>query len=216
MTTNNSVNNNLSNPIINTGLLDTNANTWINQGAVGSAVNYVQINNAVTAQQPVVEAAGSDTNVALVVRGQGNAGVAILGNKNGSSYSSGYVGEILSNSTSNTGLTNNTPANATSLSLTAGDWDVWGTITYIPGGATTISNIQAGITTSSATIPGIGVNSSLIYYSWTFTPGLNQVFGITPCQIVISSTTTVYLTCQATFGVSTLAVNGFLMARRRT
>lgn len=138
----------------------------------------------------------------------------ILGITGGSTPSAGVVGEVLSNSTNNTALTNNTAANATSVSLTAGYWLVWGTVTYIPGGATTISNIQCGIGQTSATLPGIGVNSSLIYYSWTFTPALNQALGVTPCVINLSSTTTVYLVAQATFGVSTLAVNGFIAALR--
>lgn len=211
-----SINPTITNSKIISSLQDTNGNTWINVGSTPSAVNYVQISNAATAQQPVVAAGGSDTNVALIVRGQGNAGVAIQGNQNGSAYSSGYVGEVLTNSTSTTSLSTGTAKSICTLSLTAGDWDVWGTAAFVPGGATTISQLLVGISTSNGTFPGPTSSASFLQYSWTFTPGLNQYLPISACQIVIGSTTNVYMTVQASFGVSTLTGNGFIMARRRT
>jgi hypothetical protein len=53
----------------------------------------------------------------------------------------GKLGEIISSNIvvgSAVSLTTNTPANITSLSLTAGDWDVWGLMNSSEGSGTTL------------------------------------------------------------------------------
>lgn len=67
-----------------TGILDSNANEVLIVDSVSSAVNYVEITNAATGDGPILEAAGSDTNIDLnlVAKGSGSVvanGIAING-----------------------------------------------------------------------------------------------------------------------------------------
>ena len=60
-------------------------------------------------------------------------GPGIVGTTTNNNANTGSWGEYLTNATTGTSLTANTPANATSVSLTAGDWDVSGVLTYVSG-----------------------------------------------------------------------------------
>jgi hypothetical protein len=62
-------------PKIITSILDTNANTLINIGATGSAVNYVKITNAATGTAGPIVAADGETNVDLKLAGKGTGAV---------------------------------------------------------------------------------------------------------------------------------------------
>jgi hypothetical protein len=144
-----------------------------------------------------------------------NGGVAITGSNTNDSAAAGYVGEYKSSvvaSGSAVSLTNNVAANITSLSLTAGDWDVWGTTDFsISSG----SNSLAGwINTVSASQPaspnGASVAQTTTSSSLTGTNGL--AVGMT--RISISTTTTVYLSATASFIAGTVSAFGFLGARR--
>src|SRR5216684_1358028 len=69
----------------------------------------------------------------------------------------GKVGEYIS-STIATGssvtLTTNTTANVTSISLTAGDWDVTGAVDFTFGATTSYTNLIGSVSSTSATIGG--------------------------------------------------------------
>lgn len=58
-------------------LHDTNGNTWLGQTATGSAVNYVNVTNAAASGNPIVEPAGTDTNISLLLRGKGTGKVLL-------------------------------------------------------------------------------------------------------------------------------------------
>lgn len=136
----------------------------------------------------------------------------IVGTTLADNANAGSVGEYQNTSTTGTSLTTATAANATSISLTAGDWDVWGTVYFNPAGTTTISGINAGINTTSATLPAIGSYFSL---NATLQTGGAQVVTAPMTRINISTTTTVYMVALAGFGTSTMTCNGYISARRR-
>jgi hypothetical protein len=95
--------------------------------------------------------------------------------------------------------------------LTAGDWDVTGTVTFLPAGGTSVSGINAGVNTTSATLPAQAQYSSI---NATLQTGAGQTL-IAPVQrISIASTTTVYMIGLSVFGASTMTCNGFIRARR--
>lgn len=136
----------------------------------------------------------------------------IVGTTTNNNATAGSVGELLSNSTSGTSLTNLTGANATSVSLTAGDWDVECTTSFTLGGTTTATAFWSGINTTSATISAtIGTTSVMEMPTQT---GLPEVLASPVVRESLASTTTVYCVAQASFGVSTVTVAGFLRARR--
>ena len=96
---------------------------------------------------------------------------------------------------------------------TAGDWDVQCSVTYLPAASTTVSTLVQGVSTTSATFPAVnsGAYSQLIA---PFTTGQGQILFSPVTQINVSTTTTAYCVAQASFGVSTMTVDGFIRARR--
>src|SRR6516164_2798449 len=136
----------------------------------------------------------------------------IVGTTTNDNANAGSVGEFLQASTTGTSLTNNTNANATSVSLTAGDWDVWGVVNFVPAGTTTVNNLVASISTTSATVGAVGTFTSM---ATTFTTGTVQRFSALPVRLSLPTTTPVFLVAQAGFGVSTMTADGYLYARRR-
>lgn len=145
-------------------------------------------------------------------------GRQLAGTTTNDSAGAGQVGEIISSeivSGSAVALTTNIPADVTSISLTAGDWDVWGTVALVNVG-TTVTAVQGAINTTSAnlgTVPNAGTRFAWNGSSAAGTP-LVQAVGMR--RVSISGTTTVYLVAQGTFtGGTSLSGYGYLGARRR-
>jgi hypothetical protein len=110
-------------------------------------------------------------------------------------------------------LTTATPANVTSISLTAGDWDVYGTVDYTPGATTSISILQQGISTTTGAFAE--ADTYTMQSMAAEVPGANQIANPTPVvRLNLTATTTVYLVTSATFTLSTLAAYGRIRARR--
>lgn len=157
----------------------------------------------------------ADTTGALSRSGGG--GIIIQGTNTNDSAAAGDVGELLSSviaSGSAVSLTTGTAANVTSLSLTAGDWDVWGSGLWVPNAATTFSGIGIWISTTSAAFP-TPPNNAQQFLTLTFTTGSQQMLSTGAARISVASTTTVYLSGYAAFAVNTMGLAGALYARRR-
>ena len=136
----------------------------------------------------------------------------IVGTTTNNNANAGSFGEYTSNTTNTTSLTTLTAANATSISLTAGDWDVEGTVRYSPDGTTAVSAIICGISTTSATFDATLGHVNQLQLS--FTTGQTQLMSTPVVRVSLASTTTVYLIAQANFVTSTLTADGFIRARR--
>jgi hypothetical protein len=146
--------------------------------------------------------------------------VGIKGTIAADNAQAGSVGEFISSAVvvgSAVALTTATVANITSISLTAGDWDVWGSVCFTPTATTSITFMLGGITTTSASVPLPSTGASFAVYQAAFVPGSTAfapTYPVGRVRISISSTTTVYLTAEAAFTVSTLGGCGFIGARR--
>lgn len=136
----------------------------------------------------------------------------IVGTTTNDNASAGSVGEYPT-ATNLTGvsLTSGTASNGASISLTAGDWEVSGMCQFIPAGTTTISSIIVGVNTTSAALPGAPNETAI---QGALTTGAQQLINTWPARISLPGTTTVYTICQASFGTSTMTVNGYIRARR--
>ncbi len=141
----------------------------------------------------------------------------VIGTTTNNNAAAGSAGEYSSSivaSGSAVSLTSATTGNVTSLSLTAGDWDVWGNISFVPAGTTTFTINVAWISTDNSTVPDSSLYCSNIFpvgTTSTSNPGI-----IAPMvRISLASTTTVYLNAVSVFAVSTMAACGGLFARRR-
>lgn len=183
-------------------------------GAISGGGN--QINNVIIGNSTPL--AGSFTTV--------NASTSItptniVGTTTNNNAAAGSVGEYVQSSIaigSQVALTSNTPALITSISLTAGDWDVTLQPIFI-GAAITLTNyIFASVSSTGAldtTTPGafasIGypTGGTAIYASTT---GISLT--LSPFRFSLSGTTTISAYAQSGFTTSTAGVYGLLRARR--
>jgi len=146
------------------------------------------------------------------------ANVAIGGTITNDDAEAGYVGQSAGADASSTAvsLTNNTPANLTSVSLTAGDWDVWGIANFGAASASTaITDLWAGISTTSATMPTETGAVTKFPYSVNTANSNYASVPVAPVRVKLASTTTVYLVGQGFFTVAGLNGGGVILARRR-
>jgi hypothetical protein len=150
-----------------------------------------------------------------------NGGAAIKGTATNDSASAGYVGQLIESAIAtgtNTALTTATPANMTSITLTAGDWDVGGNIQFGGAATTTVTYLSAGISDASATLQSAPTSRLSQLYCAAGTAFATRPVGLSvgPVRFSLATTTPVYLVGQADFGVSTAMMSGgHLWARRR-
>jgi len=195
------------------GLLDANGNLIFSVLGTPGAVNSIQVfNSASMAGFPSMAPVGSDTNISLVMNSKGTGRVYVKGTGTNNAADAGYVGEIISSTilfASAISLTTATVANVTSISLTAGDWDVYGNVYFNPSVST--SSNSAWISSTSATQPDNALISSI-------NTGASGDIGINTPFITfqLSGTTTIYLSAIATFGAGTCTACGGIWARRRS
>lgn len=142
----------------------------------------------------------------------------IIGTTTNDNAAAGSVGEFISSTVligSAVALTTATPANVTSISLTAGDWDVYGNVSFNPAGTTTIAAINAWISSTSAALPTLPNSGGFMGLNTTLTTGVAQhIPAGSKIRFSLSGTTTIFLSTQSTFGVSTMSAYGFIGARR--
>lgn len=158
----------------------------------------------------------------------GNA--TLSGFTDASAAAAGKVGEVLTASLgrgSATGITTNTAKTIATLSLTAGDWDIWAFCSFAPAGSTSVTQSQCAIanvaTTSINTLPAVttrGVQNStgeitVMNTTSAQVPGDDYTVQSPMSYLSASTTQTMYLTVQSTFLVSTNASYGSIVARRR-
>lgn len=160
---------------------------------------------------------GANTYVGPIIPSQT---VGITGTTTNNSAQAGAIGELLTATiaTPGTSLTTATPANVITtpfLSLTAGDWDVWGEVCFLPAATTSITQIAAGINSVSATLPAAGSGLSQETHAALVPGAIPQCFDVVERRVSIAGTTPYYLVAQAAFTISTLTVFGTLYARRR-
>jgi len=138
----------------------------------------------------------------------------IVGSNTNDSAAAGDVGEAVSSyiaSGSAVSLSNATAANVTSVSLTAGDWDVEGNVNFIASAATVTAS-SGGISATSATVP---TNGSEVFSGVLLTVGTATYSATSPrVRISIASTTTIYLVGKASFSAGTVTAFGGITARR--
>lgn len=179
---------------------------FVADGGTGPTNNGNVVLGATNAMQIVVGASGAQS-------ANGNY-TQIYRSKAVFTPTPGTLGESMNSliaSGSAVGLTTATPANVTSLSLTAGDWEVSGNINFSASTAT-VSQKSGGIGTTTATVPTDGTE----VYSGVAMTLLSATDSITipTKRINVSSTTTVYLVANCTFTAGSVSAFGALHARR--
>jgi hypothetical protein len=181
--------------------------SWANDSANGIPITASrmdgQFNDAV-----------SGFDLCITRDGQGAPTVAIPfpGVADASAAALGYVGEFVSSTVlagSAVFLTTGVTSDITSISLTAGDWDVEGTIVIAPAG--TISSVNGWASSVSATAPTLPNSGGM--FALGITTNNTLALPIGRRRFSLASTTTVYLSTNAAFS-STAGAYGFIGARR--
>lgn len=135
----------------------------------------------------------------------------IVGTTLADNANAGSVGEYQSASPTGNAMASGTIQNAASLNLSAGDWDVSGTVQFLPTGVTSFGTLIAGISTVSSTIGSVGTSNVL-----QFTMSNDAACHIpTPTvRINVSVSTNVFLVAEAVWTGGTMTNNAFIRARR--
>lgn len=135
-----------------------------------------------------------------------------------SSAAAGFIGETIDGSGSGVALTSNTAANVASISLTAGDWEVSGTVSIIGASGTNYTFFEGSIGTVSATrntnVPFFGSIQCPTGGLVPATLGGSNVMVIPPVRVSLSATTTYYLVAFDLHTISTSSASGAIHARR--
>jgi hypothetical protein len=155
------------------------------------------------------EIQGSSFNQ-IVLNPDGGA-VSLRGTSTNDSASSGFVGEYIESvigSGSAVSLVSGTPKTITSISLTAGDWDVFGLGGYLFTSAT----MTLMLVGSSLTDNTVGAESQMQVSQ--ISQSADCRWTIPTYRISVAATTTVYLVAQGNFTGTGLKAFGRISARR--
>lgn len=172
-----------------------------------------------------------ETGTGSLVFAGGALGAATATTLNGSTVSPGHysgepstgnalageIGEYVSSTITvgaSIALTTATPLTITSISLTAGDWDVAGSIGFLPATTTNVTQFIGSFSTTTNVVdstPGRFFSFNLAPY----VPGAAQQNYTMPIgRFSLASTTTVFFIAQSAFTISTMGGFGIIRARR--
>jgi hypothetical protein len=152
----------------------------------------------------------------------GSAGTSATGTTTNNNAAAGQIGEVMSSVipvVSAVSLTSAAAASITTLTLTAGDWDLSGIIVYHPGATTSVTISAAAISQTDNAVPAIigqpTAGEVLIQNSSAAQIPVNDfTVSIPRCRVSLAASTPVYIVAKATFSVSTLSAYGSIYARR--
>jgi len=141
---------------------------------------------------------------------------AITGSVTDDSALSGQIGEYTSASVAPTGvaLTNNTWENIASISLSGGDWDVSGTVSFYSGVGMTCTYAEGYLSAYSGTTTTDRSRGDNAIQTVPNTTSYDTSVTIPSWRVSASTTTTIYLKAYATFSGGTNSGYGRISARR--
>lgn len=139
----------------------------------------------------------------------------VQGTTTNDSAAAGYVGEYVSSVVgigAAVALATNTASTITSISLSPGDWDVFGDIDFHPAATTASTYYIGGISLVNATL---GTAETTVASPFAIaTTGVDASQTIPVIRVSITVQTTIYLVTTAGFTVSSMTAYGSLKARR--
>jgi len=176
----------------------------------GTAGNTVTVKDALT--WDTTGAISIPNNNVNISSGTLTISGGIVGVTTNSNASTGIVGEYVEASASLVTSASNAITNITSISLTAGDWQVFGCI-GCPGDAGTgvVSHMMGGLSSTSATIPATTGDALSLNYNTV--AGWGGDCPVPTRRFALSSTTTIYLVAKIIY-TGTNSLEGRISARR--
>ena len=140
----------------------------------------------------------------------------IVGTTSNDAAQAGSVGEYISSAVASTAvnLTTSTPVSLTSISLSAGDWDVCGMVIFAPNITTFLDSVAMCISAASSSMAEIDTQgASLLPGVATGIVGRIRIASPVS-RISLAAPATIYLNATSTFSVSTETAGGIIRARR--
>lgn len=201
----------------------TNANltghvTSVGNAAVLGSFTKAQLNTAVSDADLASSGANADiTSMTALTAINRTGGTSIKGTNTNNNAAAGDVGEYIESTIavgSAVSLTTGVTANVTSISLTAGDWDVFGVVIMDSGATTNVTRVAAGTSSTSATADITKGYYSHIHSGYVPGGGQFRAMPLNTSRFSLSGTTTIYLVALANFTVSTCTAYGTISARR--
>jgi hypothetical protein len=159
-------------------------------------------------------AAATQANIVTLSK---STGVAVHGTNTNDNAAAGYVGEYVESVVTSTNFsTSSNWADLTSISLTAGDWEVTWAICGQAGGTITNNDFNAGVsTTSGNSATGLVTGSSSMDFPFnTVSSSPCQGGSIAGVRFSLSGTTTIYGKYRAIYTGGPPTAAGRLSARR--
>ena len=135
----------------------------------------------------------------------------IVGTTTNNNANAGAVGEEIKSTGTGVSVTSGTPLNVTSIPLTAGDWEVFGSCAFTPSAGCTPSALIAGANNVSVTLAAAPNNT---VQQLAFPAALAQAFPFPKQRFSLSGATTIYLVAEAVFSGGTMTATGTIRARR--
>jgi hypothetical protein len=143
----------------------------------------------------------------------------INGVTDGSAAGAGVVGQIISANASTVSVTSGATPNIATITLSAGDWDVWGQLEFLPASTTAITALGASVSATSGGFDS-GISNAVSYtisrgIAFTGTGAATIALQSGEASISVNTNTTFYLSAFSLFTVSTMTATGKIQARRR-
>lgn len=127
----------------------------------------------------------------------------------------GNIGEYISSTVTNgtaVPLTSGASADVTSISLTPGDWECYGRVSFVAGAGTIGTQFAGGISSTSLTLPNNAGSSFNLPI--TSPAGTGMIVPLSTTRFTLAVPTIIYLVALSVFSVSTMGGAGFIGARR--
>jgi len=199
----------------------TNANltghvTSVGNAAVLGSFTKAQLNTAVSDADLASSGANADiTSMTAVTSINRTGGTSIKGINTNTAAAAGDVGEYVeSTATSVNAPAPSTYGDITSITLTAGDWDISAIAASIVNTGVSITAVVSGIGTApGASSAGMSTGDNL-GYSVPPTAQYFPTITIPPKRVLIASTTTYYLKMWMSYSSGTPQFHGRISARR--
>jgi hypothetical protein len=189
------------------------SSTTINQILYSSSNNV--ISGLTTANSGVVDTTSvgvpqvDTTNFAVL-----STGVQVKGNNTNTAPPAGFLGEAIRNYQSTAvSLTSGTTASVTSISITAGIWDVSALVQYTVDATTSMTKAQVSINTTQSVI-NANFGDQTSSFQTAASVGMTPFLANPSFRVLLSGTTTYWLNANAIFTVSTCGVSGRISATR--
>ena len=141
----------------------------------------------------------------------------VTGTTTNDDAAAGKIGEYIEGvlaSGSALSVTSGTALNVTSISLTAGDWEVSGAVVFSRAASTSVTLWVCGPSTTSATFDVDASKRAELAIAAQVPSSSNTVLHFSPIRYSLAATTTIYIVALAAFTVSTMTAYGTIRARR--